>query len=183
MCHQVPIVEIVPTSKEPVLYSHVKPEDVPAMIDAHFRPSGFLKNMERKLGKLIDTVQNDDHWQGIDRYELDVRDKPVSQFLGKQIPIATEHRGVINPLNFDEYVSHGGFDGLERAKSLTPVEVITEVRDSGLGGRGGAGFPTGIKWDLVAKQHADIKYLICNGDEGDPGLSWTECYLNPIRLG
>jgi len=184
MCHQVPIVEIVPTSKEPVLYSHVKPEDVPAMIDAHFKPSGFWNKVEYRLGKLIDTVQNDDHWQGIDRYELDVRDKPVSQFLGKQIPIATEHRGIINPLNFDEYVLHGGFDGLKRAKSLTPVEVITEVRDSGLGGRGGAGFPTGIKWDLVAKQHADIKYLICNGDEGDPGAFMDRMLLEsyPFRV-
>ena len=184
MCHQVPIVEIVPTSKEPVLYSHVKPEDVPAIIDAHFKPVGFLNKMGNRLGKLIDTIQNDDHWQGVDRYELDVRDKPVSQFLGKQIPIATEHRGVINPLDFDEYISHGGFEGLKRAKSLTPYEVITEVRDSGLGGRGGAGFPTGIKWSLVAKQHGDVKYLICNGDEGDPGAFTDRMLLEsyPFRV-
>jgi NADH-quinone oxidoreductase subunit F len=184
MCHQVPLVEIVPFAKDPILYSKVKPEDVKGIIDAHFAPSGFMKKMERKVGNLIDTLQNDDHWQGIDRYELDVRDKPVSQFLGKQIPIATENRGDINPLDFDEYISHGGFEGLKRALKLMPFEVITEVRDSELGGRGGAGFPTGMKWDLVAKQKGETKYLICNGDEGDPGAFMDRMLLEsyPFRV-
>jgi NADH-quinone oxidoreductase subunit F len=184
MCHQVPLVEVVPQSKMPILYSHVKPEDVPAIIDEHFKPRNFWKKLERNLGKLIDTVQSDETWQGIDRYELDVRDQPVSQFLGKQIPIATQHRGDLNPLDIDEYLGHGGFDGLKKALTMTPAEVIEAVKESGLRGRGGAGFSTGLKWDLVSKHHGTEKYLICNGDEGDPGAFMDRMLLEsyPFRV-
>lgn len=184
MCHQVPLVEVVPVSKEPILYSKVKAEDVQGIIDTHFKPDGFLKKIERRLGKLVDTVQNDDHWLGVDRYELDVRDKPVSQFLGKQIPIATEHRGDINPLDFDEYLSHGGFEGLKNALSMERSAITDLLSDSGLRGRGGAGFPTGSKWIAVDVQESDIKYLICNGDEGDPGAFMDRMLLEsyPFRV-
>jgi len=184
MCHQVPLVEIVPFAKDPILYSKVKPEDVKGIIDAHFAPSGFMKKMERKVGNLIDTLQNDDHWQSIDRYELDVRDKPVSQFLGKQIPIATENRGDINPLDFDEYVSHEGFTGYQKALKMVPSAVIDLVYDSGLRGRGGAGFPSGTKWVAVDVQESDTKYIICNGDEGDPGAFMDRMLLEsyPFRV-
>jgi len=184
MCHQVPLVEIVPFAKDPILYSKVKPEDVKGIIDAHFAPSGFMKKMERKVGNLIDTLQNDDHWQSIDRYELDVRDKPVSQFLGKQIPIATENRGDINPLDFDEYISHKGFTGYQKALEMVPSAVIDLVYDSGLRGRGGAGFPSGTKWVAVDVQESDTKYIICNGDEGDPGAFMDRMLLEsyPFRV-
>ena len=184
MCHQVPLVEIVPHAKDPILYSKVKAEDVQGIIDEHFKPRGVWKNMERKLGKLIDTIQNDDHWQGVERYELDVRDKPVSQFLGKQIPIATEDRGDINPLDIDEYISRGGFSGLNRALKMAPSEVIDVMKASGLRGRGGAGFSTGMKWDLVSKYQGSEKYLICNGDEGDPGAFMDRMLLEsyPFRV-
>lgn len=184
MCHQVPLVEVVPLSKEPILYSKVKAEDVQGIIDEHFKPGSFWRKIERKVGKLIDTVQNDDHWQGIERYELDVRDKPVSQFLGKQIPIATEDRGDTNPLDIDEYISRGGFSGLNRALKMAPFEVIEEVKASGLRGRGGAGFSTGMKWDLVSKHQGNEKYLICNGDEGDPGAFMDRMLLEsyPFRV-
>jgi len=184
MCHQVPLVEVVPISKAPILYSKVKAEDVQSIIDAHFKPNGFWRNMKRKVGKLIDTFQNDDHWEGVQRYELDVRDKPVSQFLGKQVPIATENRGNINPLDFDEYVTHGGIAGLKNALAMPPSKVIAEMKESGLRGRGGAGFPTGLKWELVAKNQGKAKYLICNGDEGDPGAFMDRMLLEsyPFRV-
>ncbi len=184
MCHQVPLVEIVPLSKEPILYSKVKAEDVQGIIDTHFKPDGFLKKLEMKVGNLIDSLQTDEHWEGVERYALDVRDKPVSQFLGKQIPIATENRGDINPLDFDEYVKLGGFEAYNKTRAMKPAEVIDLVSNSGLKGRGGGGFPTGLKWKAVVAQKSDIKYLICNGDEGDPGAFMDRMLLEsyPYRV-
>jgi NADH-quinone oxidoreductase subunit F len=184
MCHQVPLVEIVPQSKDPILYSKVKAEDVQTIIDTHFKPTGFWRKMEQKVGKWIDTVQTDDHWEGVQRYELDVRDKPVSQFLGKQIPIATEHRGEINPLGFEEYERLGGFEGYKKATGLEPSTVIDQIAQSGLRGRGGGGFPTGSKWIAVDVQEEKERYLICNGDEGDPGAFMDRMLLEsyPFRV-
>jgi NADH-quinone oxidoreductase subunit F len=77
--------------------------------------------------------------------------------------------GIIDPTNFNHYVARGGYEGLEKALTWTPQQVIDEVKKSGLRGRGGAGFPTGVKWQICRDQPDDPKYLICNGDEGDPG--------------
>ncbi len=75
--------------------------------------------------------------------------------------------GVVDPLSLDDYRAHGGLVGLDRAKSMTKAQIVTEVTDSGLRGRGGAGFPTGIKWRTVSEAAADQKYIVCNADEGD----------------
>ncbi|MFA9388406.1 MAG: NAD(P)H-dependent oxidoreductase subunit E [Prolixibacteraceae bacterium] len=184
MCHQVPLVEIVPNEGEAILYAKVKPEDVAGIINKHFEPSGFWAKIQKKVGTLIDTVQSDDHWGGVERYSIDIREKQVSSFLGKQIPIATEFRGMINPLDLDEYIGHGGFEGLKKALTVRPDEVIEEVKLSGLRGRGGAGFPTGIKWESMAAQKSSVKYMICNGDEGDPGAFMDRMILEsyPYRV-
>ncbi len=93
-----------------------------------------------------------------ERYLLDIRDKPVSSFLGKQIPIATEYRGIINPLDIEEYKSRGGFTAARKVLlEMKPSEVIHEIRESHIRGRGGAGFPAGIKWELVARQKSQAK--------------------------
>lgn len=185
MCHQVPLVEIVPTGGEPVLYSKVKPEDVKDIVTSHFKPSGLLPKLKSKLLESVEYIQTDAKWEGIERYALDVRDKPVSSFLGKQIPIATEYRGMINPLDMDEYQSRGGFRSVRRALlKMTPQEVVAEVRASHIRGRGGAGFPSGIKWELVARHPHPEKYVICNGDEGDPGAFMDRMLLEsyPYRI-
>ncbi len=75
--------------------------------------------------------------------------------------------GVIDPLSLDEYRAHGGLKGLERAKAMTRAQIVAEVTESGLRGRGGAGFPTGIKWKTVSEAAGDRKYIVCNADEGD----------------
>lgn len=184
MCHQVPLVEVIPASKVPVLYSKVKPQDVTEIIDAHFKPAGLLTRVGLKLDKLVNKIQNDYYDQNIERYELNVRDLPVSQFLGKQIPIATEHRGIINPLDYDDYVKHDGFKGLTKALQMQKEEVVSEIKNSMLRGRGGAGFSTGLKWDLVSRQKDSVKYIICNGDEGDPGAFMDRMLLEsyPFRV-
>ena len=185
MCHQVPLVEIVPTEGEPTLYSKVKAEDVDQIVQEHFKPAGLLKRMSNKLLQAADTIRDDSRWMGVERYSLDVREKHVSLFLDKQIPMATEFRGIINPLDVEEYLSRNGFKGLQRVlRKMSPEEVITEIKDSGIRGRGGGGFPSGLKWSLVAAQESDKKYVICNGDEGDPGAFMDRMLLEsyPYRI-
>jgi NADH:ubiquinone oxidoreductase subunit F (NADH-binding)/NADH:ubiquinone oxidoreductase subunit E/NAD-dependent dihydropyrimidine dehydrogenase PreA subunit len=185
MCHQVPLVEIVPNEGEPTLYAKVKPEDVKNIVESHFEAPGFFTKAKNKLLNLVEDIQTDRNWEGIERYEISMREKPVASFLGKQIPIATEYRGMINPLDIKEYQSRGGFSAVKKVlESLSPDEVIVEVKNSGIRGRGGAGFPTGIKWELVKKQSEEKKYIICNGDEGDPGAFMDRMLLEsyPYRV-
>jgi NADH-quinone oxidoreductase subunit F len=86
-----------------------------------------------------------------------------------QVRLITENCGTIDPRDINQYIASGGFEGLHTALSMSPEEVIAAVKASGLRGRGGAGFPTGLKWDFCRKAHGSPKYLICNADEGDPG--------------
>ncbi|QIA07522.1 NAD(P)H-dependent oxidoreductase subunit E [Draconibacterium halophilum] len=185
MCHQVPLVEVVPNEGEATLYAKVKPEDVKNIVESHFQAPGLFTRLKNKLLHTVEDIQTDRNWDGIERYEISMREKPVASFLGKQIPIATEYRGIINPLDINEYLKRGGFSALEKVlNKMAPDEVIREVKDSGVRGRGGAGFPTGIKWELVKKHENDIKYIICNGDEGDPGAFMDRMLLEsyPYRV-
>jgi NADH:ubiquinone oxidoreductase subunit F (NADH-binding)/NADH:ubiquinone oxidoreductase subunit E len=185
MCHQVPLVEVVPNEGEPTLYAKVKPEDVKGIVENHFNPPGILGKLKNKLFHFAEDIQTDRNWDGVQRYEISMREKPVASFLGKQIPIATEYRGIINPLNIDEYHKRGGFTALEKVlNSLTPEEVVEEVKNSGIRGRGGAGFPTGMKWEFVKREKDEKKYLVCNGDEGDPGAFMDRMLLEsyPYRI-
>ena len=185
MCHQVPLVEIVPVKGESTLYSKVKPEDVKQIIESHFQPKGRFAKLKHQFFSTIENIQTDQKWEGIERYALDIREKHVSSFLGKQFPIATEFRGLINPLDLEEYQHRGGFKALKKVfKEFTPTQVIAKIKESGIRGRGGAGFPTGIKWEMVAKQPGALKYLICNGDEGDPGAFMDRMLLEsyPYRI-
>jgi NADH:ubiquinone oxidoreductase subunit F (NADH-binding)/NADH:ubiquinone oxidoreductase subunit E/Pyruvate/2-oxoacid:ferredoxin oxidoreductase delta subunit len=185
MCHQVPLVEVVPVNGEPTLYSKVKAADVEQIVEHHFQPEGFLRRISSKLMQVADTLRDDSRWEGIERYALDVREKHVSSFLGKQVPMATEFRGIINPIDVEEYKERQGFTGLTRALTKrTPGQVVQEIIDSGIRGRGGAGFPSGQKWKLVASSAGDRKYVICNGDEGDPGAFMDRMLLEsyPYRI-
>ena len=90
-------------------------------------------------------------------------------YLKKQERLTFARCGITDPLSLSDYVSHGGYRGLETALTMTPEAIVEEVTNSGLRGRGGAGFPTGIKWSTVLKRAADQKYIVCNADEGDSG--------------
>ncbi len=185
MCHQVPLVEVVPNEGESTLYAKVKPEDVKNIVENHFQAPGLFTRLKNKLIHTVEDIQTDRNWEGIQRYEISMREKPVASFLGKQVPIATEYRGIINPLDVNEYKKRGGFSALEKVlKSMSSDEVIEEVKQSGIRGRGGAGFPTGLKWSFVKKEKNDTKYIICNGDEGDPGAFMDRMLLEsyPFRV-
>jgi NADH-quinone oxidoreductase subunit F len=119
------------------------------------------------------------------RHAVNVREPTVSAFLGKQIHIATEHFGEVDPLDLKEYTGHGGFQALLKSLSDLKAEQIVEtIERSGLRGRGGAGFPTGPKWRMVRAQAEPRKYVICNGDEGDPGAFMDRMLLEsfPFRI-
>lgn len=185
MCHQVPLLEIIPEGKEPTLYSKVQAEDVKMIVDRHFKPQGIFQKLKSSLYNFIEDIQTDKSWEGVEQYELNVRDEHVSSFLGKQVPIATEHRGAIDPLDLSEYKRGFGFKALSRCLTeFTPAQIIEAVKQSGLRGRGGAGFPTGAKWQLFHDQKSKLKYLICNGDEGDPGAFMDRMLLEsyPYRI-
>ncbi|WP_287987683.1 NADH-quinone oxidoreductase subunit NuoF [Acidiphilium sp.] len=90
-------------------------------------------------------------------------------FLARQTRFTFGRAGIIDPLSLEDYRHHGGYKGLEAALSIGPAATVAAVKESGLRGRGGAGFPTGIKWETVARAPADRKYVVCNADEGDSG--------------
>ena len=137
-----PLVE-VETSEGRIGYGRVSARDVASLFEA-----GFLQGGEHvaRVGKVED---------------LD--------WMRRQQRLTFARCGVIDPLSLSDYCAHGGFAGLQRALSMTPSDVVEEIIASGLRGRGGAGFPTGIKWRTVAAAQADRKYVVCNADEGDSG--------------
>ncbi len=109
-----------------------------------------------------------DHLLGGD-VVLDLVEDLNHPFYQKQVKRVTELLGLIDPCNIRDYLGRGGYSGLARALSMEPGEVIQEIKNSGLRGRGGAGFPTGLKWSFAAQASGDSKYVVCNADEGDPG--------------
>jgi len=170
MCYQTPIVEVISPEGESFLYARVRPEDAKSIILRHFKPAGIMKKISSAASRVIDNILTDEAWEPITRYSVEVRDPPIAAFLGTQKHIATEHWGDINPTDLDEYLEHDGFKALRQCVTeLSPEQVIEEVRSSGLRGRGGAGFPSAVKWSTVRQAKGDVKYLVCNGDEGDPG--------------
>ena len=151
LCALGPIMIVYP---EGCFYSEVKVDDIPEIVEEH-----LLKG--RMVTRLLyeETVQDDS-----------VKSLEQTKFYAKQKRIALRNCGVIDPENIDEYIAHDGYQALEKClNKLTPDEVISIVKDSGLRGRGGGGFSTGLKWSFAAKNYADQKYVVCNADEGDPG--------------
>lgn len=186
MCHQTPMVEITRNGKTLHLYAKVTGAEAGQIVRRHFRPRGVAARLKSFFTDSIDRLLADDApEQRIDRHAIDVRDPPVCSFLSPQKRIATEECGNLDPLDLDEYLRHEGFVASRKAlNDLTPDQIIDSVRMSGLRGRGGAGFPTGEKWAKVRASKGEAKYLICNGDEGDPGAFMDRMILEsfPYRV-
>ncbi len=187
MCHRTPLMEIVHTQAgTSSFYANVKPADVARIIRRSFKPpslEGRLKAwLQNHVGELFAPQAEQPSRPQLD---LDLRDKPVADFLGKQVRIATEHYGQLNPVDLEEYLRHGGFEAFKAClASSSPQEVIARVLAAGLRGRGGAGFPTGLKWQRVRESNGAKVYIICNGDEGDPGAFMDRMLLEsfPYRV-
>jgi NADH:ubiquinone oxidoreductase subunit F (NADH-binding)/NADH:ubiquinone oxidoreductase subunit E/Pyruvate/2-oxoacid:ferredoxin oxidoreductase delta subunit len=185
VCNQTPLLEIAVKGKEPKRYTNVKPREVQDILLKHLKPVTVVTRLRGTLDELLDTFRSDE----LDRSQVifpdNVREKHLDNFLSYQRHIATEHYGEISPLSLDEYIARGGFGGLKKVRdTMSPAEVRKEILDSGLRGRGGGGFPTGRKWDIVAAAAGPQKVIICNGDEGDPGAFMDRMLLEsfPFRV-
>ncbi|MDH7598454.1 MAG: NADH-quinone oxidoreductase subunit NuoF [Sedimentisphaerales bacterium] len=152
MCHKGPFLVVNPGY---TIYGGVTESDIPVIVEEH-----IVK--DRPIARLA--VQEDHLFNRFYRIFGDVG------FFGKQMRITLRNCGIIDPENIDDYLALRGYEALAKVLTeMTPQQVIAEVKQSGLRGRGGAGFPTGLKWELTAKQPGPEKYVICNADEGDPG--------------
>ncbi len=150
-CEKGPIVKILPDN---TFYTQVKPEDCREIVDEH-----IIKG--RKVQRLLyENPEDKEH----------ISDSKHMGFYKKQMRIALRNCGFIDPENIEEYIARDGYKALATVlEQNDPLATIDTMKKSGLRGRGGAGFPTGLKWELCRKNEADQKYMICNADEGDPG--------------
>ncbi|WP_202707966.1 NuoF family protein [Sporosalibacterium faouarense] len=150
-CEQGPIVKIEPDN---VFYVRVGPKDAKDIVDEH-----IVKG--RKVERLL--YKEPHHNKKIGKQE-------DMEFYKKQLRIALRNCGLINPEDIYEYIALGGYEALGKALTqMSRDEVVKEVKESGLRGRGGGGFPTGVKWEITKSQESEVKFIICNADEGDPG--------------
>lgn len=165
-CNQGPLVKYLP---ENIIHQHINCENIEAVVQQ-------LLIEQKPIEELL--------------LFADSREKPFVKagedpFFKKQLKIALKDCGEINPESLDDYLAAGGYEALEKALfRMSPEEVISEVKHSRIRGRGGAGYPTGLKWESVYKYVSDQKYVICNGDEGDPGAFMDRSVLegNPHRV-
>ncbi|MDO5707306.1 MAG: NADH-quinone oxidoreductase subunit NuoF [Andreesenia angusta] len=151
LCEAGPVVVVYP---EGTFYSHIDLEDVETIVDSDLTNNEVVKDL------LYKGAIEDDVIKAIDEV----------QFYAKQERIALKNCGMIDPECIEEYIAYDGYVALYKALTeMTPDEVTAEMKESGLRGRGGGGFPAGLKWEFTANATGDIKYVLCNADEGDPG--------------
>jgi NADH-quinone oxidoreductase subunit F len=191
-CNQVPLIDVATSDGNIVRYPNVKPDEISEILLHHFRPSSRLQRFKNAFLHQIDTFHTDQTWNNILFIPEKERTLSINNFLEGQFRISTEGYGHLNPLDLDEYISQRGFETLKKVlTSMSPHEVIDEVLNSGIRGRGGGGFPTGRKWQIVRDHGKDGKkpesstpIVICNGDEGDPGAFMDRILLEsyPLRV-
>lgn len=184
VCNQVPLIDVVQADGTITRYPNVKPTEIKEMLFHHFKPASPLKRLKNALFNHIDTFQTDSTWDNVIWKNEHERTGIINGFLSVQKHISTFGYGIISPLNLDDYMAHEGFEGLKKVLGMSRDEVIKTVLDAGIRGRGGAGFPTGKKWQIVAASQGKDKYAICNGDEGDPGAFMDRMLLEsyPFRV-
>jgi NADH-quinone oxidoreductase subunit F len=186
MCHQTPLVELVPAGGGPSrLFARVHADEARQIVLSHFRPRGLAHRVGYRLSRWLDRLLTDELGDPVASRAIDPGERQVCAFLGPQRRVATEECGRIDPTDLDEYLRHDGFRALRQCiQRRSPEEIVEEIKHSGLRGRGGAGFPTGLKWAAVRAAANPKKYLICNGDEGDPGAFMDRMLLEsfPYRV-
>jgi len=155
MCYAEVLVEIRGKDGRRVLYQGVEPKQVPALVETHLVGGEIYL----PLALALMAAEADSDLPAFDQL-------PIIQ---PQVRIVLRNCGIIDPTRINHYLARGGYSGLARALTLSPEQVIDEIKTSGLRGRGGAGFPTGVKWGFARNSISDQKYVICNADEGDPG--------------
>jgi NADH-quinone oxidoreductase subunit F len=195
VCHQTPLLEIILPGKPPALYAKVQAEDVEAIIVRHIPAQKAFHSWKRKAARWFEWMYISDSIKKPQEYALDAEGASMTAFLKSQRRLATEYCGEIDPLDLEEYRRRSGFQALQTClQSMHAREtdgavpfyekILAEIEASGLRGRGGAGFPVAAKWRAVRASGDTTKYVICNGDEGDPGAFMDRMMLEsyPFRV-
>ncbi len=147
MCFEEPVLELTGPGKPRIMLGTVKPSDIQSILD------GYLSNSLE-----YDNIILHEHKEAVH-----------NDLIGNQQRIVLRNCGIIDPESLEDYEAAGGYQALRKALSLKPMDIIDEIKNSGLRGRGGAGFSTGLKWQFAYSARSDKKYVVCNADEGDPG--------------
>jgi NADH-quinone oxidoreductase subunit F len=186
MCHQTPLVELIPPGGGPSkLFARVQAEQAREIVLSQYKPKRLWRRMAHRAAGWFDRFLSDEMSDPVADRAIDVRDRPVCAFLGPQRHVATEYCGQIDPTDLDEYIQHDGLTALRNClEHLSSEQIIEQLQASGLRGRGGAGFPTAQKWAATRTAAGAKKYIICNGDEGDPGAFMDRMILEsfPYRI-
>lgn len=180
-CKNEPLMNISLPDRPILIFHKISESDIPYILDA-------LINKKPVNDKVLCKIEEWDHITSRIVYGYGFEDLPSYRdipFFKHQTKVVMRNCGLINPEDIEEYIAVGGYYALYKAvKEMTPQQIIEEIKTSGLRGRGGAGFPTGVKWEIAAKAESPEKYIICNADEGDPGayMNRNEMESDPHML-
>ncbi len=184
-CNQIPMIDVVDKNGTITRYPNIRPKEVKEILLHHFPSASPLRRLKNAFLNQVDMFHTDETWDNILWKPEKERTGEINNFLNIQKRISTEGYGIISPLDIDEYRANGGFEALKKALHDGNRDAIIEsILQSGLRGRGGGGFQTGRKWRMVADAESEEKYIICNGDEGDPGAFMDRILLEsyPLRV-
>ena len=189
VCNKTPLIDVALPNGSITRYPNVKAKEIKEILHHHFQSAGFLKRLKNNILNHVDVFHTDVTWDNVIWKSLNERTGVIDKFLSGQKHISTEGCGFLTPLNIDEYMVHGGFGSLRKIlgedQDLSGRRAVIDlILASGLRGRGGGGFLTGKKWEIVAASDAKEKCVICNGDEGDPGAFMDRMMLEsyPFRV-
>lgn len=185
MCSQTPLVEVVPSGQAATLYTQVQPEDADFILRRHFAPPSASTRWRHSFDRWVESVLTDAGRRRQAEMQAADAGDVADEFLRPQVRIATDRLEKLDPLDGAEYGQAGGFAMIQRClRENDPEAVIRRITASGLRGRGGAGFPTGLKWSHVRHAAGRPKTVIVNGDEGDPGAFMDRMLLEsaPHRI-
>lgn len=185
VCNQTPLLEIINKKNTHSRYTNVNKLQVEEILLKHIRPRTINKRIKHNIYDIVDTFLTDDKLSSQINVPGELREKYLNNFLSYQVHLATINSGVLSPDSLEEYLLTGGFEALKKCiNTLEKKSIVDIITLSGLRGRGGAGFPTGRKWEIFLTASGDPKYVICNGDEGDPGAFMDRMLLEsfPYRV-
>ncbi len=171
--------------KRSYFYGNVKPDIVRSLLIEHLPVSGIGKRCSVFFYNLLEKIYTQDAWKSLESYSFSKTQGEDLAYFGRQKYIALENCGQSDPVSLEDYARHGGWIALQTClRELSPQEILKRIQESGLRGRGGGGFPTGWKWANVQNSQEQEKYLVCNGDEGDPGAFMDRMILEsfPFRV-
>lgn len=170
LCSHGPAVSIHPADGVEVSYAGVQADQAGELLTGYFKPPRLIDRLGQGAARMLDRFIDGADENPSDKRRIDVIDPELPEVEARQVRVASEHFGKLDPLDLEEFEAHDGFVAWKKClEEGDPSGVTDTVKASGLRGRGGGGFPTGLKWTFVSGQEEKQRYVICNGDEGDPG--------------